>query len=72
MRIPIASGDLIMNCETLDKNDLESQIDSLERVLEHPLRSMSHCERLSKMFLLRELQAELQRVTEDESESSLY
>ena len=61
-----------MNCETLDEKDLESQIESLERVLEHPLRPLSDCERLSKKFLLRELQAELQKAREDDAESALY
>jgi hypothetical protein len=61
-----------MNCETHDVTDLKAQIESLQQELEHPPRSMTHCERLSKMFLLRELQTELDRAEHGEPELSHY
>ena len=61
-----------MNCQTIDVAELKAQIDSLQRELEHPPRSMTHCERLSKMFLLRELQNELERAQHGEVEFANY
>jgi hypothetical protein len=61
-----------MNCETLDVAELKAQIESLHDQLKHPPRSMTHCERLSKMFLLRELETELERVQHSEPEFSQY
>jgi hypothetical protein len=61
-----------MNCETLDVAELKAQIESLQEQLKHPPRSMTHCERLSKMFLLRELQTELERAQHAEPEFANY
>jgi hypothetical protein len=65
-------GELTMNCETHDVTDLKAKIESLQSQLKHPPRSMTHCERLSKMFLLRELQTELERAEHGEPEFSQY
>jgi hypothetical protein len=56
-----------MNCETIDVAELKAQIESLQEQLQHPPRSMTHCERLSKRFLLRELETELERVQHSEA-----
>ena len=61
-----------MNCETLDVAELKSQIESLQDQLKNPPRSITHCERLSKMFLLRELESELERVQHSEPEFAHY
>ena len=61
-----------MNCGTVDVAELNAQIESLQLELKHPPRSMTHCERLSKMFRLRELQTELERAQHGELEFSQY
>ena len=57
-----------MNCEIVDLADLKAQIELLQCQLEHSPRPMTHCERLSKVFLLRELQTELERAQNGEPE----
>ena len=49
-----------MTTEMLDILELKNRITALERQVAHPGKS-THCERIAKMFLLRELEAELQR-----------
>jgi len=61
-----------MNCDTVDVAELNAQIESLQLELRHPPRSMTHCERLSKMFRLRELQTELERAQNGEPELAHY
>ena len=52
-----------MTATLFDTDQIETQIEKLTRELANP--RLSQCQRVSKIFLLRELQTELQHLHQD-------